>query len=343
MKPLITVLIDTFNHERYIEQALSSVLEQGLSAVEMEVVVVDDGSTDATAAIVQKFSPRVKLVIKKNGGQASAFNAGFAASAGEIIALLDGDDWWEKGKIAAVTEALEDNPDVAAVGHGYYEFHESTGRVDAHVPERREILELNTAAAARAAINHWRFLLMGALTVRRSVLDKIIPLPEEMIFMADTPIQAASMTMRALVLEKPLFYYRRHAENLYAVETGNTDKLRRRYAMTELVYEMVYTKLLELGVSKQAASALVHGFCFNARRWRLGTYGGDRREVFRTEMDSFHEEFENASISYRLFKYLCVAPATLSLPPKTFYRLRNWYAERQLGRHRERLVQRENA
>ena len=94
MKPLITALIDTFNHERYIEKALVSVLEQGLSPAELEIVVVDDGSTDNTPSIIQKFVPRVKHVWKKNGGQASAFNAGFAEAHGEIVAILDGDDWW---------------------------------------------------------------------------------------------------------------------------------------------------------------------------------------------------------------------------------------------------------
>src|SRR3954468_2426593 len=87
-KPLITALIDTYNHEKYIEQALVSVVEQGLSAAELEIVVVDDGSTDKTPEIIKGFAPRVKHVRKKNGGQASAFNAGFAESRGEIVATL---------------------------------------------------------------------------------------------------------------------------------------------------------------------------------------------------------------------------------------------------------------
>src|ERR1700740_3253440 len=116
MKPLITALVDTYNHERYIEQALVSVLEQGLSPSELEIVVVDDGSTDRTPEIIQKFLPRVKYLRKRNGGQASALNAGFAAANGEIVAILDGDDWWAEKKLTTVIDALEKNPEAAAIG-----------------------------------------------------------------------------------------------------------------------------------------------------------------------------------------------------------------------------------
>ena len=74
-KPRISVLIDTYNHERYIEQAIVSVLEQDFPREEMEIVVVDDGSTDNTPSIIQKFLPRLRYIRKTNGGQASAFNA----------------------------------------------------------------------------------------------------------------------------------------------------------------------------------------------------------------------------------------------------------------------------
>jgi glycosyltransferase involved in cell wall biosynthesis len=69
MKPLITALVDTYNQERYIEQALVSVLEQGLSPAELEIVVVDDGSTDNTSSIIQIFLPRVKYLRGKNGAK----------------------------------------------------------------------------------------------------------------------------------------------------------------------------------------------------------------------------------------------------------------------------------
>ena len=338
MKPLITALVDTYNHERYIEQTLVSVLEQGLSAEELEIVVVDDGSTDKTPAIIQKFLPRVKHVRKKNGGQASAFNAGFAESRGEIVAILDGDDWWAKEKLRTVAEALEKNREVAAVGHGYCQYDEERNEGKIRAPAGRQVLSLESVEATRAAIPAWGFLLMGALTVRRRVLERIMPLAEEMVFMADTALQAAAMAMGALVLEEPLFYYRFHAQNLYAVDEASVERLRRKYAMTELVHERVYKMLIGLGVGARAASTLLSGPWLDAKRWRLARFGGSRREALQTEMQAFAASVENPSAGYRLFKYVVVGAATLLLPARRFYGMRKWYAERGMGRYRERLV-----
>jgi len=340
MKPLITALVDTYNHERYIEQALVSVLEQGFSAAELEVVVVDDGSTDKTPSIIQKFAPRVKHVRKQNGGQASAFNAGFAESRGEIIAILDGDDWWATKKLSTVVEALEQNPSVAAVGHGHFKYYEETNELQACVPPGRMLVNMETPCAVRS----WPFLLMGALTVRRKVLDWILPIPEEMIFMADSAIQAAATIMGTLVLEEPLFYYRWHRRNLYAFEWAegrNEGSLRRKAEMAELVYGGVSQKLLQLGVPAEQVSALLGDPWLDAKRSRLQMSGGKRIEAFQTEMQSFHRSFKNPSIAYRLYKYLVVAAATMIFPPRRFYKLRQWYAKHQLGRFRNRFLKEE--
>ena len=118
VKPILSVLIDTYNHEQHIEQAMVSTIEQDFPAADFEILVVDDGSTDRTPDIVHKFAPRVRLLRKKNGGQASAFNAAVPEARGELVAFLDGDDWWVPGKLAAVTTAFEQNPGIAGVGHG---------------------------------------------------------------------------------------------------------------------------------------------------------------------------------------------------------------------------------
>ena len=117
-KPFVSVLIDTYNHVRFIEQAIVSVLEQDFPSTDREILVVDDGSTDGTAEVVRKFGADVRLLQKTNGGQGSAFNTGIPECRGEVVAFLDGDDWWAKQKLSRVVPVLAQNPDIGMVGHG---------------------------------------------------------------------------------------------------------------------------------------------------------------------------------------------------------------------------------
>lgn len=89
-KPTISIVINNYNYARYLETAVESALQQTYPHV--EVIVVDDGSTDGSRQLLEGYAERVRLVLKENGGQASALNAGYAASAGEIVLFLDADD-----------------------------------------------------------------------------------------------------------------------------------------------------------------------------------------------------------------------------------------------------------
>lgn len=338
MKPLITALVDTFNHELYIEQALSSVLEQGLSASELEIVVVDDGSTDKTPSIIRKFQPRAKYLRKKNGGQASAFNVAFPEANGQIVAILDGDDWWAKGKLPTVLEEFERNPETSAVGHAYWKFYEKNNQTQLCGPQEAIGLNLATPEAARAAFRGWAFLQPSALTVRRHVLERVMPIPEVLVISADSPITFASMALGVRILPEPLSYYRLHGSNLYANEEGDAAKLRRRYEADDIVFGVISPMLLRLGVSPECVSAFIDPVWTAAKRANLSAFGGSRLMTFRTEMRAFRSEFRNPSIAYRLFKYVVVGIASLVLSPRAFYRGRDWYARRKLGALRDKII-----
>src|SRR5712675_227407 len=116
-KPFVTALVDTYNQEAFIEQAIESVLQQDFPAGDTEILVVDDGSTDRTSELLRKFAPRVRILRKANGGQASAFNAAIPETRGEIVAFLDGDDWWAPGKLTGVMEVFAKDAAVGLVGH----------------------------------------------------------------------------------------------------------------------------------------------------------------------------------------------------------------------------------
>ena len=89
--PLASVVIDNYNYGPFLGEAIDSALAQ--TYPNTEVVVVDDGSTDNSREVIARYGDRVRRVLKDNGGQASAFNAGFSVCRGQIIIFLDADDW----------------------------------------------------------------------------------------------------------------------------------------------------------------------------------------------------------------------------------------------------------
>src|SRR6185437_11497675 len=254
--PLVSALIDTYNQGPYIEQALVSVLEQGLSPSELEIVVVDDGSTDNTPAIVQKFVPRVRYIRKQNGGQASAFNAAIPETHAPIVAFLDADDWWAKNKLATVLDVFERNPEPGAVGHGYFEVHCVAAPAEIVVPQRVYRIDLANAAAARLADCGRHFLGTSRLTVRKSVLAKVGPIPEELIFCADTPILTLALALGgAVLLDQPLCYYRLHAANLFASAPADAAQERKKFETLQFLLDFLPRRLAEVGVSPEAIVA----------------------------------------------------------------------------------------
>lgn len=337
MKPRLTVLIDTYNHEHFIEQAVLSAVDQDFPTEDFEIVVIDDGSTDKTAEIVAKFAPRVKLLRKRNGGQASAFNAGFSEAQGEIIALLDGDDWWLPGKLVGISKAFEDEPEVAAVSHGYYRCSEQHGSREKVGPAAPKYFELATPDAARESVNAWDFFLPSSLTVRRTVFERVVPIPEVLVFSADSPIAAASMAMRTLVIPEVLSCYRIHAGNLYGLASDNAVKMLSRHEMDEKVYAVLQPMLLKLGVAPDCVDALLDPLWIRSSRFRLATYGGSPLQTLRTELRSFKYDVNKPSAGYCLYKYVLMAAAALLLPPRRFYAARDWYYRKNLGRFRARL------
>jgi glycosyltransferase involved in cell wall biosynthesis len=115
-----SVLINNYNYGRYVGAAIESVLVQ--THRDYELIIVDDGSTDDSREVIQCYSdPRIRLLFQSNQGQGAAFQAGFAAATGESIALLDSDDEWYPEKLAACAEALDRNPGIGLLQHGYDE------------------------------------------------------------------------------------------------------------------------------------------------------------------------------------------------------------------------------
>ncbi len=108
MPPLVSVIIPAYNAGRFIRETVESALNQ--TYPHLEVIVVDDGSPQPVAQVVEADPARVRYIRKPNGGPASARNAGLRRSRGELVAFLDADDVWEPDKLAAQVAALEAYP-----------------------------------------------------------------------------------------------------------------------------------------------------------------------------------------------------------------------------------------
>ena len=115
----ISVVIPLYNKATEIERTLGSVL--GQSVQPREIIVVDDGSTDASAEIVERMaSPLVRLVRQPNGGVSAARNKAISLASGRWIALLDGDDRWSEDYLLTMARLIERYPDCGAYGSGFY-------------------------------------------------------------------------------------------------------------------------------------------------------------------------------------------------------------------------------
>lgn len=116
----LSVIIPVHNGERYLEEAIRSALAQTLPPTEL--IVVDDGSTDGSAAIARSFGAPVHVLTHANRGAAGARNAGAACATGDLLAFLDADDLWLPDKLARQVQALREDPSCEAILGGVENF-----------------------------------------------------------------------------------------------------------------------------------------------------------------------------------------------------------------------------
>ncbi len=111
-QPLVSAIIPTFNRAAWVDEAIESVLAQDYPHIEL--IVVDDGSTDTTPRIVQSYQAAVTFIRQPRRGVSAARNHGVAASQGELIAFLDSDDLWLPDKIATQVALFQQRPELQA-------------------------------------------------------------------------------------------------------------------------------------------------------------------------------------------------------------------------------------
>ena len=328
-KPYVTVLIDTYNHESFIAEAITSVLGQDFPQLESEILVVDDGSMDRTPNIVRKFEPQVRLIRKANGGQASAFNAGIAEAKGEIVAFLDGDDWWAANKLTRVAEVLAAQPGVGLVGHGITEVL-LDGRHCVNALRQDGRLHADSPSGARMLRNRKDLLGTSRMTIRTRVLRQILPVPESLVFEADEFLfTIAAVLSEVVILAEPLTFYRHHSANLFQTSGADSAKTRRKLQVLLSLSAVLDDALRRRNVDPLARREIMDAVQAEANHLRLMLDGGHPWETIRTELNLMRLLYADASFSQHLFSYARLLPAAV-MPARAYYRWRNQIVQNKI-------------
>jgi glycosyltransferase involved in cell wall biosynthesis len=199
--PQISVVIPVYNGELYLAEALASVLAQPHR--NLEVIVVDDGSSDGSGAVAAQFAPSVVCVAQPQQGAAAARNRGVELAKGQYLAFLDADDRWTSGSLACRLAALEADPALDLVlGHAE-QFLSSD--LDPEVARR-------TQCPTRPMPGY----LFGAVLVRRAAYDRVGPLDPRWNVgeCIDWFARAAELGLRSRVLPDVVLRRRLHQTNL---------------------------------------------------------------------------------------------------------------------------------
>ncbi|MDH4227405.1 MAG: glycosyltransferase [Deltaproteobacteria bacterium] len=202
---MVSVVIPTFNRALLLKEAVVSVLAQ--TYVNLEVIIVDDGSTDNTGEVVTALGDsRIRYIKKPNGGVSSARNRGIEEATGEFIAFLDSDDMWRPTKVEKQIGALCDNPafDVCCTG---FDIIGNDGRVfDTLVPKLpADGRVLDALLGGRTG-----FVPVQSLLVRKECLlslrfDAELKVAEDQLFVLNL-----ALDRKVFIIREPLLMYRRH-------------------------------------------------------------------------------------------------------------------------------------
>ena len=207
-EPTVTAVVAAYNAEAWIAETLEAIL--GQTRPPEEVVVVDDGSTDGTAGILESFAGAIRVVHRANGGCPAAFNTAFAHATGEYVAMCGADDIWEPHKLEWQLEALRADPQLDVLFGDAQIF----GLVDGNYarPPGTGLLD---SAALRDALYQENLICAPSIVIRRSLFERLGPFVER--FGADD----YEYWMRCLRAgasfyydERVLLRYRRHDGNL---------------------------------------------------------------------------------------------------------------------------------
>lgn len=247
---LVSVLISSHNYGRYLATAIDSAL--GQTHPDVEVVVVDDGSTDESREVIRSYGDRIVAVLKPQGGQVSALNTAFAHSRGRLVSLLDADDAFMPDKVERVVAAWRECPRAHVIQH-QMQIADQDGR-PRHKPFPRrvphgDLRERVVRSGGWIARSH-----CSALTFTRAFAERLFPVPATRRVQTDAGprdiglevdtylLGPATLLGPIAAIQAPLCIYRIHGENRYT-HTSPTELMLRYRVETDVLRETMRERL----------------------------------------------------------------------------------------------------
>lgn len=216
-RQLVSIIINNYNYEQYLPFCINSALSQTYKNV--EVIVVDDGSTDDSVALIKGYEDRIISVIQENEGQASAFNAGFAISNGDIICFLDSDDIFRLDKAEEIVQIFQAHQEISWCFHSlaYIDFCGDRNHIQPNKSSsskwdiRRQIAEGQT-------IIPYISTATSGMCFKRELLEQILPMPLEINIMSDNYLKFVSLALgQGFFDDRCLAHQRIHDSNAYTL------------------------------------------------------------------------------------------------------------------------------
>jgi glycosyltransferase involved in cell wall biosynthesis len=327
---IVSILIDTYNHSKFIEKAIESAINQNFPSKDMEIIVIDDGSKDDTYEIVKKYKDKIKYIYKENKGQASAFNLGFEIANGEYIVLLDGDDYMREDRVLKVVEEFEKYKEVACVLNTREIIDEVNGkRIIENFPEFHN-LSLN-----KENLNLFIKSSYGTsrTSLRKSILKNILPIPENLIIGADLYLNLSIIWFGNLsCLNERLTFYRIHGENLFCLVDSKKLPLQIKTMKTAIEEVKKISKKSKI-YDKEILNEILKPYEIEIREkeFNLNVYKnkGKRKDLFLIECEKFKFYKREWNFLYKIYKFIRL-PFLLAFPPKFFLKLKNFYHNKKL-------------
>lgn len=262
--PFVSVVVNNFNYGRFVAEAIDSALRQAYDRI--EVIVVDDGSTDDSRDVIESYGKEVITIFKPNEGQASAFNAGFARSSGDVICFLDADDLFLPIKVERIADAYADS-ELAWCFHPV----QAVDALARPIPGPFDIRYANGRYDFRSEYKRGKPIFWApptsGLTFRRGLLEKLLPMPLQIRITSDNYLTFSTPAFApGYYISECLSLQRIHGANAYTAKADPLYKARVQMSIASGMHDAL-PELTRLA-NRLFANAV-------AEKWNAG---GDFRE-----------------------------------------------------------------